>query len=253
MIINQWSIMISVCEVPAGQYPIGDDRLSPSRPAHTVKLKAFAIGKTPVTNAQYALFIEAGGYRERRYWTERAWRWAESKPNGQPGFWDNTALNQPDQPVVGVTWYEALAFATWLAETENLPWRLPTEAEWEAAARGPDGEAPLPRLYNTAERGLGRPWAVTEPTNESWCGALDMCGNVWEWCSSRWGRNWQRLEFHYPYNAGDGREDLEGSFARIMRGGSWFDPLPEANPANRGRYLPGSRGSNIGFRLARST
>lgn len=93
---------------------------------------------------------------------------------------------------------------------------------------------------------------MTKPSNISWCGASDLCGNVWEWCSTRWGRNWQTLEYEYPYKEGDGREFLDGSQARVMRGGSWFDPLTEVNPANRGRYLPGSRGSNIGFRLARS-
>lgn len=87
--------------------------------------------------------------------------------------------------------------------------------------------------------------------NRSWCGAEDLCGNVWEWTSSRWGRNWQTLDYRYPYHAGDGREDPTGSHARVIRGGSWFDLLREAHPANRGRYLPGSRGSNIGFRLAR--
>jgi formylglycine-generating enzyme required for sulfatase activity len=134
----------------------------------------------------------------------------------------------------------------------GLPWRLPLEAEWEAAARGPEGTAPRPRIYNTVERSIGRPWAVTEESNISWCGAGDMVGNVWEWTSTRWGRNYQSRDYVYPYTNEDGRENPEGSDARVIRGGSWFDPLADADPANRGRYLPGSRASNIGFRLARS-
>jgi formylglycine-generating enzyme required for sulfatase activity len=184
-------------------------------------------------------------------WTNMGWRWQDHKEGQHPAFWNDPQFNPPHQPVVGVSWYEALAFTRWLARETNLPWRLPTEAEWEAAARGQDDEAPRPRLYNTAERRYGQPWAVTTETNVSWCGAKDLCGNVWEWCSSRWGRNWQTHDYQYPYEISNNRESLEGSHARIIRGGSWFDPLPEANPANRGRYLPGSRGSNIGFRLAR--
>jgi formylglycine-generating enzyme required for sulfatase activity len=199
----------AVCEIPAGSYPMGDNSMTISRPAHTVQLPAFVIAETVVTNAH-------------------------------------------DQPVVGVCWYEAVAFARWLARESGEKWRLPSEAEWEAAARGAEDEAPRPRLYNTVEMRMGQPWPVTTESNISWCGARDLCGNVWEWCNTRWGRNWQTLDYPYPYHAGDGREDLEGSHARVMRGGSWFDPLPEANPANRARYLPGSRGSNIGFRLARS-
>lgn len=243
---------IPICEVSAGHYPIGDGSMWASRPPHTVELAAFAIGQTVITNEQFLAFIAADGYTTARYWTEMGWRWQKSKGERAPGFLRDRNFNQPDQPVVGVCWYEADAFARWLAEATGLPWRLPSEAEWEAAARGTEGDAPTPRIYNTAERGLGHPWPVTTRTNVSWCGALDLCGNVWEWCTSRWGRNWQTLEYRYPYNPHDGRENLSGSFARIMRGGSWFDPLPESNPANRGRYLPGSRGSNIGFRLARS-
>jgi formylglycine-generating enzyme required for sulfatase activity len=242
---------IDICEVPAGRYPLGDDSVAISRMAHTVKLDVFALAKTTVTNAQFAAFIAADGYQEEALWSDMGWRWHEGRAGTQPAFWLDPQFNAPDQPVVGVGWYEADAFTRWLARETGLSWRLPTEAEWEAAARGVDDEAPRPRIYNTAERGLGHPWPVTTETNVSWCGALDLCGNVWEWCSTRWGRNWQQKDYSYPYDAGDGREALSGSHARIMRGGSWFDPLTEANPANRARYLPGSRGSNIGFRLAR--
>jgi len=245
-------LTISTCAIPAGVYPMGDNTLAVSRPAHSVQLAAFALGQTVVTHAQFAAFIDGGGYQDAALWSDMGWTWQAHKIETQPAFWTDAAFNAPDQPVVGVCWYEADAFCRWLARASGTPWRLPSEAEWEAAGRGLDDEAPRPRLYNTAERRLGYPWPVTTDTNIAWCGARDLCGNVWEWCSTRWGRNWQTQDYRYPYDAGDGREALSGSHARLMRGGSWFDPLTEANPTNRARYLPGSRGSNIGFRLARS-
>jgi formylglycine-generating enzyme required for sulfatase activity len=241
---------VALCQIPAGNYLIGANDIIVSRAEHKVRLGAFAIGQTTVTNEQFAPFIKAAGYTTERWWTEAGWRWQKHEQARAPFCWSQAAFNQPLQPVVGVTWYEVYAFTAWLAEETGQPWRLPTEAEWEAAARGPDGDAPSPRTYNTVERGLGHAWPVVDAGNTSWCGAKDMCGNVWEWCSSRWGHNWQTMEYGYPYNREDGRENLTGSFARIIRGGSWYDPIHESSPANRGRYLPGSRASNIGFRLA---
>jgi formylglycine-generating enzyme required for sulfatase activity len=249
---------IAICQVSAGVYPIGDDTIPYSSPAHTVKLEAYAIGMTAVTNQQFAAFIDAGGYQEARYWSEMGWRWQSHKQLEYPAFWHDLAFNQPSQPVVGVCWYEADAFSLWLAHETGVEWRLPSEVEWEAAARGsmghkwPVGRAPDPNLTNTLEHGLGHPWPAMDVGNVSWCGAHDLCGNVWEWCSTRWGRNWQIMDYIYPYDRHDGRENLSGSHARLIRGGSWDNPLAEAQPAYRARYLPGSRASNIGFRLAQS-
>lgn len=241
-----------VCHVAAGSYPIGDDRLDSSRPAHQVTLAGFAIGLTVVTNEQFALFMAAGGYQTERVWSTMGWRWQKNKQETQPAFEDDPRFNHALQPVVGVGWYEADAFARWLTLETGQQWRLPTEVEWEAAARGQAGEITLERAQvNSAERGLGRTWSALGNGQVAWCGAHDLCGNVWEWCSTRWGRNWQSLDYIYPYNSDDGREDLDGSYARVMRGGSWYDAFAQAQPANRGRYLPGSRASNIGFRLAR--
>ncbi|MFO7323603.1 MAG: SUMF1/EgtB/PvdO family nonheme iron enzyme [Chloroflexota bacterium] len=243
---------IAVCRIPAGEYVIGDNAIGYSRPEHPVQIAAFAIGQTTVTNAQFLPFIEAGGYATQDLWSEMGWRWLRERTDERPAFLDDENFNAPDQPVVGVTWYEADAYTRWLARETGLAWRLPTEAEWEVAALGQDRIAPRPRNYNTVERRIGHPWPVTEAGNVSWCGAWDMCGNVWEWCSTRWGRNYESRDYLYPYTVEDGRENLSGSYARVIRGGSWYDPIEQANPANRARYLPGSRASNIGFRLARS-
>ena len=161
-----------------------------------------------------------------------------------PAFWNASDFNAPEQSVVGISWYEALAFANWLSSESDYHWRLPTEVEWEIAARF-DGEG----LIHSAAGGLRRTMPVDKHGYQSSHGAWHLRGNVWEWCSTRWGRNWQSLDYAYPYTADDGREDLSGSYARVMRGGSWFDPVQDAHASKRARYLPGSRGSNIGFRL----
>lgn len=236
--------------IPAGVYPIGGEDFVFSRPAHFVPLSRFAIATYAVSNRDYAAFVADGGYQDHSLWGAAALRWKRSKPPQAPAFSNDPRFSHPDQPVVGVGWYEALAFARWYSRQTSEEWRLPSELEWEAAARGlhpPDSAG-----AHTAANTSGSPWPVTRIGHVSWCGAVNLCGNVWEWCSSRWGRSWQKLGYPYPYDAADGREDLSGSYARVMRGGSWFDPPQEAHPANRGRFLPGSRASNIGFRLARS-
>lgn len=245
---------MAVCLVPGGHYTIGSENFPESQPAHIVTLADFEIGRTVVTNQHFAAFIQAGGYKSPEYWTEAGWRWQAHRQEVAPGFWDDANFNHALQPVTGVSWYEADAFARWLRLATGQPWRLLTEAEWEVAARDPKTSewTPNPKQLNTVEHNLGRPWSALGMGHISRFGVYDMCGNVWEWTTSRWGRNWQTLEYYFPYVADDGREDLSGSYARVIRGGSWFDALPKAHPSHRGRYLPGSRGSNIGFRLART-
>lgn len=239
--------------IPEGDYVIGDDDNPISKPAHTIHISAIAMGITAITNAQFRHFINAGGYATAAYWTDFGWRWQKNRQEQQPAFWEDRNFNHDLQPVVGVTWYEAVAFARWLAAVDGNQWRLPTEAEWEIAVRpGKDAQSIDKRHINSAEWRIGRTWAAIGRGQISWCGVRDGLGNVWEWTGSRWGRNWQSLDYRYPYDPADGREDDDGSHARVMRGGSWFDPVSAANPAHRGRYLPGSRGSNIGFRLAYS-
>ncbi|MCU0511713.1 MAG: formylglycine-generating enzyme family protein [Anaerolineae bacterium] len=254
-------LLPALCPVPGGTYPLGSDALPAARPAHTVMLAAYSLAQTAVTNAEYAQFVAAGGYRQPRWWTDAGRRWLKTQPGTFPAFWHDARFNQAQQPVVGISWYEALAYATWLAHSTGAPWRLPAEAEYEAAARGhghghdhgQPGHAPQDdRRIISAAGGPGHPVPVTTPGDVSWCGAYHLHGNVRHWCSTRYGRNWQTALYHYPYRADDGREDLTGSFARILRGGSWFDAPAEAHPAQRARYLPGLRGSNIGFRLAYS-
>jgi len=222
-----------------------------SRPQHEIVFAGGAIAVTAVTNAAFKPFVTGDGYTNATYWTDMGWRWQKNRQERTPAFWDDPTFNHPLQPVVGVTWYEAVAYANWLAQMTDLPWQLPSEAAWEIAAHPPEDKPSSPPSHqvNTAELGIRRTWAAMGRGQTSWCGARDLLGNVWEWTTSRWGRNWQSLDYTYPYQPDDDREDQTGSYARVMRGGSWFDRQSDATPAHRGRYLPGSRGSNIGFRL----
>ncbi len=255
-------------EIPRGTLLMGDKRLRDASPQHKIELRAFALGKYPVTNSEYAEFISARGYEIETYWTRMGWKWMRGRIGQEavPGFWHEPRLNQARLPVVGVSWYEAVAFCNWRTEQvkagnketgKQVTFRLPSEAEWEYAARGennprnfPWGEKFERGRANTAEAGFGGTTPVSHfPAGVSPFGVWDMAGNVFEWTLSKWGSNWQELQFVYPYRADDGREEVESSGARVMRGGSWFNPYQEALCAYRSRYLAGSRGSNIGFRV----
>lgn len=240
---------------------MGDNRLPEASPQHRIEIQAFAIGKYPVTNAEFAEFIRDGGYARPEWWTAMGWKWQRGRLSQQPlpAFWHESRLNGAHHPVVGVSWYEAVAFCRWLSAQDQRIYRLPSEAEWEYAARGanstrhfPWGDRFEPGCCNTAEAGFGGTTPVSHfPNGVSPFGVWDLAGNVFEWTLSKWGVNWQELQFPYPYRANDGREEMEGSGARVIRGGSWFNPYPEARCAYRARYLAGSRASNIGFRVVR--
>lgn len=206
-------------------------------PQHTVTLPAFEIGKYPVTNAEYAEFVKATGQRA-------------------PDHWRGGALpeNLADHPVVNVTWRDALAYVTWLRELTGQPYRLPTEAEWEKAARGtegrlwPWGDDWQPERGNLKPNGPGETTSVGQysPAGDSPYGCADMAGNVWEWCSS--------LYKPYPYQGDDGRENLEEDDVRVLRGGSWYNDNPAfARCAYRGRTTPGYGYDYYGFRVARGS
>lgn len=239
--------------VPAGEFAMGsasDDSQAYDWevPQQRVKVAGFWIDRTEVTNGQYRKFMEAGGYDKEEYWTEAGWAWKQ-RNMVPPGCWSDGRLNQAQQPVVCVRWYEASAYAHWVGG------RLPTEAEWEKAARGTDG-----RLYpwGNASPDCGRlnfwrkdPGCVgrTSPVGSyakgvSPYGALDMAGNAWEWVSS---------EFRdYPYESDDGREDQSGTAVRVLRGGSWLNFAPVVRSAARLSYNPDKLSNNFGFRVASS-
>lgn len=211
------------------------------RPQHGLYLPDYRIARTPITNAQYAAFLQDTGHRRPK-------RWRSNKP----------ARGKEDYPVVYVSWHDAVAYCRWLSETAGRIYRLPTEAEWEKGARGTDG-----RLYpwgggwevgrcNTAESGENGITPVAAfPAGASPCGLLDMAGNVWEWTASLWGSDWFEPAFAYPYDPNDGRENLEASdeVCRVMRGGSFAYSADLARCACRHRNFPQSYSDGIGFRV----
>ncbi|MCP4426114.1 MAG: SUMF1/EgtB/PvdO family nonheme iron enzyme, partial [Chloroflexi bacterium] len=310
-----------LAQIPKDSYPIGDDKsqYSDEKPAHTVPIAAFKLALFPLTNAEYGLFMAAGGYEDEQWWqTEaaRAWlrgegssegqkanfrdiyqqlqgrsvesirqlqatpdqidAWLEVKewseqalekqleewfPGGekyrQPAYWEDSQFNHPSQPVVGITWFEARAYCAWLSSQTGDVYGLPTEVEWEAAARGKKG-----RTYawgkqfdtancNTFETHIRATTPIgVFPKGRSPEKVADLSGNVWEWASTIWGEKLQKPDFPYPYDAQDGRENLDdASSRRVLRGGSWSSSQGSARAAYRNYYLPNDRYNDVGVRL----
>ena len=306
-------------EIPGGVCQIGSDEghYEAESSEHEVTLADFSIGKFPVTNAEWELFMQAGGYEDERWWmteADKAWRRGESTTEGpkqewreyrqqlqeyfdqirklhqanritskqaddweqiarmsdevfeewlneqypsgrqtQPAFWNDDAFNNPAQPVVGVSWHEARAYCAWLSAQTGKSFRLPTEVEWEAAARGMGGRRyaygdDFDMAYcNTFETHIRRTTPIgVFPGGETPEGLVDMTGNSWDWTSS--------LEKSYPYDATDGREALEhGDARRVVRGGSWYCSQVVARAAVRGFFYPAGRNDNLGFRVVCSS
>jgi formylglycine-generating enzyme required for sulfatase activity len=238
---------LELVRVPAGEFLMGSDpkvdaqAYDDEQPQHRLTLPEFYIGKYPVTNEQYAAFVKATRRTVPQHWN-----------NGQ------IPVGKEGHPVVNVTWQDAGAFCLWLSQASGKPLRLPTEAEWEKTARGRDG-----RIYPWGDKppakelgNLGGSVDATTPVGQypagaSPCGALDMAGNVWEWTSSLWGKDWQKPKFGYPYDPKDGRENIGSPDAirRMLRGGSWLDSQRYARCACRGRNVPIFFAGYIGFRV----
>ena len=191
-------------EIPAGTFLYGD-------PPELKETSAYRIGKHPVTNAEYAAFVAATEHKPPRHWR------SQIPP-------DKLA----DHPVVNVTWYDAMAYAEWAGG------RLPTEEEWEKAARGTDGrvypwgDERDPARCNAWEGGVRAttPVGKYSPDGDSPYSVADMAGNVWEWTVSEWGDEY-----------------------RVVRGGSWADDQWYARCAYRSRYISDYYFSFLGFRL----
>lgn len=241
--LAEGAIDVAPAKITARTVSIGSNRHPNERPIHRVSLSEFQLARYPVTNRDYAAFIIDEGYRREHLWTEAGWNWRTSTQVAQPFYWDDPRFCNPRQPVVGVSWFEAMAYARWAGA------RLPTEAEWEGAlACPPDrawpwGDEFVPDSCNTELSRLARPSPVgMYPASRSPEGLDDMLGNVWEWCSSQYRP--------YPYESGSSREEVESEDARVLRGGSWYGPPEEARPAARRWLHPGARQFNFGFRLA---
>jgi formylglycine-generating enzyme required for sulfatase activity len=234
--------------VPAGPFVMGEDLKQ-----FSFELGEYWIGKYTVTNAQFRRFVDDGGYTDKHkdVWTHVGWDYRSKNDVDKPRWWDNPQWCRENHPVVGASWYEAIAYCNWLTktDTQGRQFRLPTEAEWEKAARGTDGRQwPWGNGFenekaNTRECAIGQTTTVgLFPQAASPFGALDMAGNVAEWCSS--------VQADYPYTTDDGREYLESDERRCVRGGSWRYGLSFARCAYRLNFAPDERTDYVGFRVA---
>ena len=234
---------IEMVLVPAGCFEMGSNASDAKEDEQPVSDICFTepywIGKYEVTNAEFAEFIEANGYTTRDYWTNDGWEWLQEEGVNNPRSWVVDNLNDKQQPVVGVSWYEAIAFVTW----KNL--ELPTEAQWEYAASGvnnlifPWGNSFVStRLVHSANQSY---YVNINRRGQSWVNAYTMSGNVWEWTRS--------LYVDYPY-IDDERNALEGTNQRVLRGGSWSESTTyEFTTYNRKIGYPYFRLNNRGFRV----
>lgn len=229
--------------VPAGEFIMGtDDAQAPEnqRPARKVHVDAFYIEKHEVTNAQFEEFILAGGYNKRKYWTKAGWDFIQKErffyiyPGRKMyridkplGFGQNSVSTAPNHPVIGVSWYEAAAYAEWMGK------RLPTEVEWEKAARGTDArrypwgnEFDFSKLnyfpHHQKLLGVG-----SFPTGASPYGVMDIAGSVAEWCA-------------------DGESEKKN-----LRGGGWNATRLMLRSTHREAESPTHRNYTIGFRCAK--
>jgi sulfatase modifying factor 1 len=214
--------------VPGGRFAMGSEAGRPDeRPVHDAQVRPLRVGRTPVTNMEYAWFLAAGRAPEPPWWKD-------------PLFWD------PLQPVVGVTWSEAAAYCAWLGATLGGHWRLPTEAEWEHAVAGglaqqatpwgpaaPRDELPRPPLSGPWRLGNGTPNAL---------GLLDPGTVVHEWCLDWYAPDAYRFTRRY-----DPRGPEKGD-RRVRRGGSWRG---QASPSSRSASDPQARAVDCGFRVVR--
>ena len=185
----------------------------------------------------------------------------ELYPGGRltsPLYWDDPRFAHPSQPVVGICWFEARAYAAWLAARSGQTFRLPTEAEWEAACRLFNPATLRERTVgvmaaNTSETHLWRPTPVGVFSSGNGSAAVeDLVGNVWEWTSSLYGKEAGQPDFPYPYRADDGRQnpDAPADIRRVARGGAWDSPRSVATASVRDAVRPGGRDQAYGMRLA---
>jgi formylglycine-generating enzyme required for sulfatase activity len=278
-------------EIPAGHFTMGSDdtdreAYEQEKPAFSWNAGRFKISRYPVTHRQYACFIQAGGYDDNRYWEQISsglvWKnggnpdleafdfgddsfkhryttyLEERVERSKPRWWHDRKYGIANRPVIGVTWYEALAFCRWLSEQLGEKVILPTEAQWERAARGPNslkypwGDKWCAQCCNSEESGYRQSCAVglfPEGKSSAGEGLMDMLGNVWEWTTTLWGRKVQGPDISYPYQAVQDRENHQSKGFRVVRGGSWYFDRRNVRSTYRSGARPEGDSGDLGFRV----
>jgi formylglycine-generating enzyme len=221
--------------VPEGDFLMGSEaRMDNEKPVHRVWVGGFMIGKFPVTNREYGIFV------------------AETAMDAPP-FWSEKMFSHPDKPVVGVSWHEAATYCSWLSERSEKKFRLATEAEWERAARGgiegrkyPWGDELRPEEDSPGyDVELGGPERVGlhEPNG---FGLYDMCASVHEWCNDFYDPNYYSISpERNPPGSSSGQR-------KVSRGGSWRHRIKFSRSAARSSLNPTFRYADYGFRVAMS-
>ncbi|HVO43336.1 MAG TPA: SUMF1/EgtB/PvdO family nonheme iron enzyme [Aggregatilineales bacterium] len=271
---TKWLEQLDLLAIPAGTATLGitqevakrfvhaygdiwEDFFCRETPQHEVAIASFELARYPVTNAVFAQFIAAGGYEDYELWTPGGWAWVKQTDRKRPSSWGVEKFAGDDRPVVGVSWYEAVALARWASIMTGENIRLPTEAEWEYAARVPGSRSLYPwggtwdasRLNSgvadvgSPNRGTTTPVGMFSPAGDGPFGHADLLGQVWEWTSTIYRR--------YPYVADDGREDLYRPEPRILRGGNWSDGKYANRVTTRYLYPAFYADVSTGVRLAR--
>lgn len=234
--------------IPGGNFIMGN-----GRERFDVFLPEFAIGKYPVVNAEYSRFVESDGYRNASYWTRSGWE-EVGKERNEPRFWHDPRFNKPNQPVIGLSWYECVAYCRWQSAQSGQTYRLPTEAEWEKAARGSDGRAyPWGDTFDAARlnarEGEQKVYCTTPvglfPGGVSPYGLYDCAGNCWEWCASQWKGPPSQTAEENEWSAAH----LEGQTLRVLRGGSWNYEAEVAQCFYRFRFEPFGWNDRGGLRI----
>ncbi len=255
-------------EIPGGELLLGAEQGEPfvfdnEQRAHPVALAPFAISRAPVTQAEFAAFVNEDGYSRREFWSDDGWRWRETAAARQPVYWarqmggwlrrDFTDWRplEPHRPMLHISWYEAEAYCNWAGR------RLPTEAEWERAASGPVvgtqagrfpwGDAPpAPERANLDGTRLGCVDVADRPAGDSVCGCRQMIGNVWEWTQD---------DFHpYPgFVPGPYRDYSQPWFGthKVLRGGCWATRARLLRTTYRNFFRPERRDIWAGFRTCK--
>lgn len=225
--------------VPAGSFTMGgvnSQQDADETPPHMVTLSAFFIDAVEVTNAQFARFANGSGYQ------------TDAEKAGDNVTW--RTFNTPDRqrfPVTHVSWTDATRYCAWVGK------RLPTEAEWEKAARGTTtniyswGNTFNSAWANTFELGAGQPVAVASSSASSPYGAYDMIGNVWEWVQDWYGGD------YYVQSPRSNPAGPATGIQKVIRGGSFKNESDKATTSVRGKAGVDNRGDDIGFRCAKSS
>ena len=218
-------------EIPEGEFLMGcENGAANERPVHPVWVDRFRISRTAITNALYSVFLETTEYL-------------------RPPTWDDPAFNDPQQPVASVSWFDAVAYCEWLSSVTGFSYRLPTEAEWERAARGgregtlytwgDDSPDIQPGYYDFWRDGPAR--VAQRPPNGF--GLYDISENVHEWC-----RDWFD-ERYYSVSEAKNPRGPENGTRRSSRGGSWRHQIKITRVAARSSIPPEFRYSDYGFRI----